>query len=429
MQALARVAVLVSALAPAAAPAAVHQVPGTFSTVGAALAVAASGDTVQVAAGTYGPSTNGESFPLIVSVANVHLLGAGMGASVLDAEGSAGVIEYSTAVGGGRISGFTITGGAAVNGAGIWVKNGDPEIDHNLVTANTASGRGAGMRAHNASTPWMHHNVVWQNSDADTTDLMDPHGVIFEGTATGIFENNLVGRMDGNGLLTAGTALPSVRHNIFFENGDPAPQPRGRGICWLASTAPDLFHNLFHGNYLAALLWPTSGGDFSGTAANDLDSLDAIYGNLDGDPLLVDADGGDFTLQPASPAIDAGEPTFPPDPDGTTIDIGPFYYHQNVNAAPLPEGDTVGLRGVPNPFTGGTDLVFSLARRTPVRIDVYDTAGRRVRSLHDEALSAGPQAVRWDGRTDRGRPAAAGVYLVRVRTAEGSWTAPVIRLR
>jgi hypothetical protein len=414
-------------LAGSAAEAALH-VPGDFPTVASALAAAAPGDSVVVAAGTYSPSSNGEVFPLVIGDAGVRLLGAGLGLSILDAEGTAGVLEFNV-VGGGEISGFTVTGGATANGGGIWVRNGTPEVRNNLVVGNSATGRGAGMRANNSSAAWIHHNVIWQNFDGNLADGNDPHGVILEGTSTGIFEHNLIGRTDGNGLLTSGTAIPLVRHNIFLQNGVPGPPARGRGICALSTSGAQIHHNLFFANQVAALLWTAGGGDVSGSAANDVSAFDGVYGNLDGDPQLADPDGGDYALTAGSPAIDAGDPSLAHDPDGTVADLGPYYFHQNTVGAPHVASADPEVRGAPNPFRESTEIRFALSHPAALRVDVHDVAGRRVRTLVESHLAAGQHVLVWDGRDDGGAALPSGVFFVRVAAGGAVRTAPVLLLR
>jgi hypothetical protein len=68
----------------------------------------------------------------------------------------------------------------------------------------------------------------------------------------------------------------------------------------------------------------------------------------------------------------------------------------------------------PNPAVGSTTLAFSLPAAGEVSLDVFDAGGRLVRTLVRGGRSAGIQAVAWDGRDTAGRPAAAGVYLVRL---------------
>ena len=52
------------------------------------------------------------------------------------------------------------------------------------------------------------------------------------------------------------------------------------------------------------------------------------YGNLFDDPLFMMPIFNDFNLKAESPAIDAGNPLGPLDPDGTRADMGAFYFHQ-----------------------------------------------------------------------------------------------------
>ena len=52
------------------------------------------------------------------------------------------------------------------------------------------------------------------------------------------------------------------------------------------------------------------------------DTTFAGTGNSNADPLFVDPDNRDYRLQSGSPAIDAGDPNSPKDPDGSRADIG-----------------------------------------------------------------------------------------------------------
>jgi hypothetical protein len=58
-------------------------------------------------------------------------------------------------------------------------------------------------------------------------------------------------------------------------------------------------------------------------------------GNLELDPLLWDPTGGDAHLRPGSPAIDAGNPASPLDPDGSPRDIGALPYEASYAPAPM----------------------------------------------------------------------------------------------
>ena len=84
----------------------------------------------------------------------------------------------------------------------------------------------------------------------------------------------------------------------------------------------------------------------------------------------------------------------------------------------------------PNPaLRQGTSLVsFSLPRAGRVTLDVYDLRGAHVRSLFAGAQPAGPASLAWDGRDDRGRTAATGVYVLVLRAGDELARTKVIRL-
>ncbi len=68
----------------------------------------------------------------------------------------------------------------------------------------------------------------------------------------------------------------------------------------------------------------------------------------------------------------------------------------------------------PNPFNPITHLVFELARAGHVRLEVFDLAGRKIRTLADEPLPAAVHERQWDGRDDRGRIVPSGTYYCRM---------------
>ncbi|MFO7653451.1 MAG: FlgD immunoglobulin-like domain containing protein [Candidatus Krumholzibacteriia bacterium] len=83
---------------------------------------------------------------------------------------------------------------------------------------------------------------------------------------------------------------------------------------------------------------------------------------------------------------------------------------------------TFGLRATTaNPFTGAVTLQYSLSRGGPAQVDIYDVAGRRVRTLLNDSRDIGTGVLVWDGRTESGAEAPGGVYLARL-TAGGLQT-------
>ncbi len=414
-----------------------HRVPQDFARVTDALAAAAAGDTVEVGPGTYSAAANGEVFPLLIAMPDVTLRGAGMSVSVLDADSAAGVVRITAT--GARLLDFTITGGRTDFGGGVFLASGvgSPEIARCLLLQNGVSDQGSGIHATGGTTPWIHHNVLWESYDTFLPGGGDPHGIQLPG-ANGVIEHNLIGRGDSNGLLNAGaTSEPIVRHNIFLDNGTPAL--RGRGICALGGPGIALIHNLFFGNVLSAVVQRINGTptDMSGTQANALSPTDAIYGNIDVAPMLSDPDALDFTLLPGSPAIDAGDPASPPDPDGTIADIGPFFFDQATvgvgDGGPADgssgAGATLSLVAAPNPSPGRTALTFTLPRPGRVRLALYDGRGSLRALLAEGSRGAGAHMVAWGGLDAEGRPLAGGLYFARLELDDARVTQKLLLLR
>ena len=78
------------------------------------------------------------------------------------------------------------------------------------------------------------------------------------------------------------------------------------------------------------------------------------------------------------------------------------------------------LASHPNPFNASTTIAFELDRRQPVSLRIHNLVGQRVTTLAEGTYPAGASAVSWDGRDAQGREVASGVYVCRLRLAEGT---------
>ncbi len=68
----------------------------------------------------------------------------------------------------------------------------------------------------------------------------------------------------------------------------------------------------------------------------------------------------------------------------------------------------------PNPFNPRTTISYDLPEAGPVRLCVYDLAGRLLRTLVDEIRAQGSHDAVWDGRDASGRDVGSGTYLARL---------------
>ncbi len=128
-------------------------------------------------------------------------------------------------------------------------------------------------------------------------------------------------------------------------------------------------------------------------------------------------------------AVDAGTATLYAGSDnGVAAFTG---YRRPPTAVPASEpGLKLSLAVAPNPARGGTTTFrFSLPRAGAATLAVFDLTGARVRVLASRFMAEGARVMTWDGRDDRGRAVAAGVYFVRLDHSDGVRTERTVLLR
>jgi hypothetical protein len=94
----------------------------------------------------------------------------------------------------------------------------------------------------------------------------------------------------------------------------------------------------------------------------------------------------------------------------------------------IPPANILG-QNFPNPFNPSTRITFVLGNAGYVRLDIFDAAGRFMKTLVDGILPSARHEVNWNGRDGSGRAVASGVYFYSLITDDFRDTKKMILLR
>jgi hypothetical protein len=83
----------------------------------------------------------------------------------------------------------------------------------------------------------------------------------------------------------------------------------------------------------------------------------------------------------------------------------------------------------PNPAREGVTFRFSVAHRQPAKLVVFDIQGRRIATLLDRVLEAGPHDLSWNRSDVRGNRAKNGIYFARFEANGRSFTSRFVLAR
>ena len=83
----------------------------------------------------------------------------------------------------------------------------------------------------------------------------------------------------------------------------------------------------------------------------------------------------------------------------------------------------------PNPVSDRVVLSFELSMAGRAVLEILNAAGERVATIVDDVRDAGPHDVLWDGRDERGRPVASGVYFCKLSVGGADVTRKLVVIR
>ncbi len=371
-------------------------VPADSPTIQAGIAAAESGDTVLVADGTYsGPGNRDIDLGgriVVVMSENGPIV------TIIECQGDSlephrGFVfqngEDSTSV----VQGFTIRGGWAYDGGGIYCDwQSSPCIRWNIITGNHAYWSGGGIACYasapaivgnlirgNSSTwsgggvfcnwyasPVIRGNVISENTTFGGGGVLcwyHSEPIIVENSVTGneavygcgiacyqssplIERNSISGNaaaMEGGGIMCDGSSPEIVRNTIF---GNSALWDGG-GISCRNSSAPLVTNCIVWGDtaFFTDEIYMDGSGSLTVTYSDVAGGWPG-EGNIDTPPLYADPLEGDFALLSDSPCIDSGDPEAEvPQDGGDRVDMGAIEY-------PYPESPPLRLTFFEPPEVG-----------------------------------------------------------------------------
>ena len=105
-----------------------------------------------------------------------------------------------------------------------------------------------------------------------------------------------------------------------------------------------------------------------------------------------------------------------------TVDEIQNLYHEKTsveqqNLSQLP-GEYDLAQNFPNPFNSLTTIRYQMKEAGPVKIEIYDILGQKVRTLVDQQKGAGYYSISWDGKNDQGWQVSSGIYLYKMKTKD-----------
>jgi hypothetical protein len=317
-------------------------VPADQPTIQGAINVAASGDTVLVAPGTYVENINFSGKAITVTSSS------GAASTIIDGNVAGSVVTFNQGESNSAVlNGFTIQNGHASEGAGIYVSGASPKITNNVI-ANNSGIYGLGIAVENGS-PAIQGNTVTGN--VENMGSSGFGGAIYVGASYGVTANaSVIGNVITNNHIDAGGF--------------------GGGIC-VDYFAAALIEN----NYIAGNSAYNGGGGIYAQSYATITIADNIISNNNSGS---GGDGGGFYENNSGPLLFLNNTLYGNTSNSGTSEIAALpYYSLNStfknNIVYATSGSAVSCSAT-NGVTGSNNLVYSAGTATNGSCAAFDVS-------------------------------------------------------
>jgi len=363
----------------------------------------------------------------------------------------------------------TISNNSASDGGGIYCYWSNPGLENVTITNNSVDYSGGGIYCHNNSSPSLENVTITNNSavyggggiycsSSSSPSLMNVtiagNSVDYDGggihcasfsspSLVNVTITNNSAVDDGGGIYCYISSNPSLE-NVTISNNSAV---YGGGIsctnsspslvnCILWSNSPQgvEFSSLYDPNTITIAYSDIDGGE-EGIETNNNGTVNWLDGNIDADPLFVDAANGNYLLTEDSPCVDTGIAYFEYEGEvlvdlsadeywGIAPDMGAYEYGLVNTDEVIIQNSKLNIQNYPNPFNPETNIVFDMSNDSNVLIEIYNIKGQKVTTLVNGTFKAGSHKVTWNARDQ-----SSGIYLLRFNTAEKSEMKKLILLK
>ena len=87
------------------------------------------------------------------------------------------------------------------------------------------------------------------------------------------------------------------------------------------------------------------------------------------------------------------------------------------------------IKSYPVPFNSISSIRFAISNENFVKIKVYNSLGKEIKTLLEEKLSPGEFNIQWEARDEYGSPLPSGIYFISLQTNEVLKTTKTILLK